>query len=835
MRNFVFTALLLFIGNLLQAQQPNIIFITIDDLNDYTEDLGGHPQVETPNLTNIATYGTSFTNAYCAAPQCGPSRTCILSGKDVAYTQVYNNTTYKCKSFRANFSPLKGNAEVTTLPEYLKDNGGYFTYTINKIFHCYDNKIDYDSLTADPCAKGLSWNRCFVYLDDDIIHTIGDANNEGIQTFMWSRLNDSLESDMEDHVAVDTAIQFLQDYADGAVNTCGHPFFLAVGIAKPHHPLYVPESYFNDFYQSDFYELPYVKPYNDPANATPYNGIVMPPQPDTMYNDFLHLGTLAQAFAHPGIYNTFEDWRQALVPQPTVDAALSDSERNFILEESERANAVMAYLAAIKFADAQVGRLFAELQTHPEIFNNTILVIAGDNGFSLGEKKHWRKGCLWETDERVPFIIADLRNINPQVCNRTVSLLDIYPTICDMLGIGEPAFDDGSRYLDGKSLVPLLENPTLAWEKPSLATIKDTQGEQGSCFPQYTVRNERFHYIRYASNNAYPDLSCNEAASVREEELYDIGENRETDPNEWNNLINDPEYAPVTDYLEEFLPGGTLYMQKALSVNITNKTLPCFVGNHTILKLKTVLHDTLGNAIGPAGAAAYQVKWTNSLTGEIFYGTIYSFNTETIPAAVFATHDHILFYVEVTETATSKLMGFCTKTIYINNANAPVASFNLAIDDATNGVDIIDYSITGSYTDTYWTYSDGGSSEDFIPPTHYFAAPGTYQIRNYIEYGNGCSKSVPKLAHITRMGIMPVEMELFPNPATDRLTVIIESGVQNAQLTVTNLLGQIIYTEKISDGTNAVQVDVSKFPAGNYILNIQNNGINNYKTFNVTH
>ena len=101
-----------------QTPQPNFIFIVVDDLNDYTEGLKGHPQVETPNISELESMGTSFVNAYVNSPGCAPSRTSFLSGKDVAYTKVFNNEDYTSK-FRSNFTAAEGNAEVFSLPELI--------------------------------------------------------------------------------------------------------------------------------------------------------------------------------------------------------------------------------------------------------------------------------------------------------------------------------------------------------------------------------------------------------------------------------------------------------------------------------------------------------------------------------------------------------------------------------------------------------------------------------------------------------------------------------------------------------------------------------------------
>ena len=98
--------------------KPNIIFIVLDDLNDYVEGFGGHPQAETPNLFALEQKGISFLNAFTNSPLCAPSRTSFLIGKNPDYTEIYDNENYISIPFRDNFPPDK---YLVTLPEWLKD------------------------------------------------------------------------------------------------------------------------------------------------------------------------------------------------------------------------------------------------------------------------------------------------------------------------------------------------------------------------------------------------------------------------------------------------------------------------------------------------------------------------------------------------------------------------------------------------------------------------------------------------------------------------------------------------------------------------------------------
>ncbi len=559
-------------GLLIKAQapvKPNFVIIIADDLNDYVQGFGGHPQTNTPTIAKIEKKGTTFLNSFCTGPKCAPSRTSLITGKDTYYTKIYNNDDIGCKEFRKNFTVAKGNPTVFTMPQLLKDSGGYYTYTLSKVMHCYVGLPDFDTTNVGACNKGLSWSQAFSYGqggDLDPILDYGNANDDGVNGFYFTPIPDSMESQMVDYVITDSAIAFIQNYADDASTYCSKPFFMTVGYKRPHGPFYVPEKYFLPFYDTDYYSYPYNLPYNSPVGGTPANGVIMPPQPDPFWSDYTSLpddfvgkALNEEDYVHPDFLN-FGDYMLGLPSPPEIGPGLTDEEKLFILQESERANGILAYLASIRFMDAQVGRLYDEIKSHPEIFNNTVFIITSDHGYSLGEKTHWRKGCMWETDVRIPLIIADMRSPAKRTTKRVVNNIDIMPTVLEMAGVAFPNFPDGSPYLDGVSLTPLLANPNTPWDKPAVSALKLHGYNEGFCFPQYSVRDDEWHYIRYQTNGATAP-SCNEALSVFQEELYHIGKNRNIDPYEWNNLATNPTYTSVKDHLATFLPGGVNYLQ----------------------------------------------------------------------------------------------------------------------------------------------------------------------------------------------------------------------------------------------------------------------------------
>ncbi len=574
MRHFLLLCITLLTCARSEAQtQPNFVFVIMDDMNDWVQGFNGHPQTATPNIQFLEKKGTTFTNAYASAPQCAPSRTSFITGKDCLYTQIYHNQQIKCGHFRlVNFNEFKGNETVFTIPEILKDSGGYYTYSINKVMHCHDNLADFDSLTADPCARSLSWSKAIVFDDshgeEETVEVYGEEHESGVYEFPYAKIPDSLEPYMQDYLATDSAIDFIQRYADNPAAFCNKPFFLAVGYRRPHGPCYIPEHYFLPYEDTAYYQVPYPIPYDNPVGA-PYSGVVMPPQPVPVWDDYNNLpengvarSMIEQSPVHNGVFQ-WADFEQDDFGIPYIQAGLTDTERDLIMEESKRANMIMGYLAAIKFADAQLGRIIDELKTHPSIYNNTVFVVIGDHGYSLGEKTHWKKGCLWETDIRSALVIADMRSPVKKTCKRFVSFLDLFPTFCDLAGVDYPTFPDGSPYLDGFSLTPLLSNPNLIWNRPILTSFMNGKdpSDQGSCFVQYSVRDDEWHYIKYRTNGAAYPTGCDSLTSEVQEELYHIGKKKNIDPYEWDNLADDPAYDYIKDYLSSFMPGGDNYLQ----------------------------------------------------------------------------------------------------------------------------------------------------------------------------------------------------------------------------------------------------------------------------------
>ncbi|HYT91492.1 MAG TPA: sulfatase-like hydrolase/transferase, partial [Gemmataceae bacterium] len=204
-----------------QAKRPNILFIAVDDLNDWVGVLGGHPQARTPHLDRLAGRGCLFTRAYCPAPLCNPSRTAVLTGLRPSTTGVYlNNQPWR-----------PAMPDAVTLLQYLRANG-YLVLGGGKIFHYNDAK---------------SWDQ-HVFPKNKV--PAKEYPERGIGgNMIWGPLKAG-DSDLTDGQLSDWAIGKLKEKHD-------RPFCLAVGYIKPHLPWYAPKKYF-DMHPLDKIQLPKV-------------------------------------------------------------------------------------------------------------------------------------------------------------------------------------------------------------------------------------------------------------------------------------------------------------------------------------------------------------------------------------------------------------------------------------------------------------------------------------------------------------------------------------------------------------------------------------------------
>ncbi|SMP41432.1 Arylsulfatase A [Neorhodopirellula lusitana] len=391
-------------------QRPNVLFIAIDDVNDWVGPLGGHPQAKTPHLDRFCEQGAVvFQNAVCPAPVCCPSRSALLSGFMPNHTGVYGNLS--------NILDSPITKTHATLPEYFTQHG-YHSLSTGKIFHKHatETGADWGQWAFDTFRHTTPENRPdrsrLTHQGLGIVNGAkakGPAPKYSWGALSWGPTEEPLQ-ETKDFTSAEWAGQQLQ-------KSWNQPFFMAIGISKPHLPWVVPQEFF-DLYDLETLQTADIKP-DDLDDIKRPNG------------------------------------ENAYQPQPDYEWVVE----NGILKEATR-----AYLASVSYADACLGVIFEALQKS-EHADNTIVVVWGDHGYHLGEKLRFKKSTLWRESARTPLIVRLPSMKKQQVCQRVVNLVDLYPTLIELCGLPE-------KELDGRDISPLLSTPDMPWKHPGV-TVAD--------------------------------------------------------------------------------------------------------------------------------------------------------------------------------------------------------------------------------------------------------------------------------------------------------------------------------------------------------------------------
>ncbi len=514
-----------------EPEKPNVLLIFCDDLNDSVEGFGGHSQALTPNLNQLARQGIRFTNAHSADPICGPSRASFLTGIYPHHSGLYGHNQ---NQNAWNNNPVLKNCKP--IFEHFADHG-YEIMAAGKLFHNNHgteplfNRTDglgefgpgmeygpfawtgivseniYNDLVAHPDIPRKFGNSAFTSFAsyDNVPSVPPDDENKtpGYKGWYFADypngkpyryVNENDRDPLPDELTTEFAIQKLQQKHD-------HPFFLTVGIIRPHSPWHAPKRFF------DMFPLDQVKP---------------PPYAE----------------------NDLEDCAEELWYQP----GWGKEHRFLNLLDSYEGDEgwrrfVQGYLACVAFADAQIGKVLDALDKS-DYANNTIVIFTSDHGYHMGEKNQLFKRTVWEESTRVPMIIRLPDRKNPgKECRNPVGLIDVYPTLIDYCGIQDNTMrNDRGHPLDGHSLRPFLDDPENGiWEGPSVALscieagIPVKQNQPGLIEDQqFTVRSRDWRYV---------------LTRTGAEELYD----HRTDPNEWTNLANDIRFSEIKEKLKSEL------------------------------------------------------------------------------------------------------------------------------------------------------------------------------------------------------------------------------------------------------------------------------------------
>jgi arylsulfatase A-like enzyme len=423
------TSVLLIAGAALAApaKRPNVLFVAIDDLNDWVGCFGGHPQVKTPNLDKLnAEGGMVMYDAHAPSTVCCPSRSALLTGVHCHKTGVYGNNN--------NLKNAPKAKDLVTLPEYFSQHG-YHTLSMGKIFHRHDvpekKKGDAGQWAFDDYHRTLggmgpaSKNRPV----NGLPNLPNEKNSYHYTAFDWGPTVENNETKMMDYKTAQWTAEQLN------TRDFDKPFFMAIGISKPHLTWYVPQKYF-DMYPLDEIELPKTKA-DDLTDIIDGNG------------------------------------RQTHKPHASWLRAE---------QYGKHPEAVQAYLATITFVDDCMGVMLDGL-AQSKYADNTIVVIWGDHGWHLGEKQKYGKCQLWQESCRVPLMVK-VPGVTPKhtQCTGVVNLIDMYPTLIELCGLPE------NHKNDGRSFATLLRNPDMTWNEPTLTTYN-----RGN----HRIYDGRYSFIHY--------------------------------------------------------------------------------------------------------------------------------------------------------------------------------------------------------------------------------------------------------------------------------------------------------------------------------------------------
>lgn len=408
---------------------PNIIFITIDDLmtnlNCY-----GNSILKTPNIDQLLKESTFFEHAYCQQSLSVPSRASFLTGLRPESCGV---TEFHSPHFR------KTVPETVTLPQFFR-NQGYVTLGVGKVFHTRDSS-SWDSPVWVPqpeISYPIYTNSANLAYQEQRISdgkAIRKSSNWWAAGGYWTpaasfEISNSPDSLLFDGLITQKAIEIINENVEKNL-------FLSVGYFRPHIPFIAPKEYY-DLYPLSSIELSpdSVPPINVPDVALHNWGETR------LYNDIPYTGNIS---------------------------------------DQQKKELIRAYYACITFVDAQIGKLIKTLKDQ-DLYDNSLIILCADNGYHLGDFNLWGKYTNFENGTRVPLIMKLPHQKKAQTISNPVELLDIYPTVLDVLDFDVPDFLEGKSLYDNNNHC-FTDNENFAFSQYPRA------GYTG-----YSVRSPKYRY-----------------------------------------------------------------------------------------------------------------------------------------------------------------------------------------------------------------------------------------------------------------------------------------------------------------------------------------------------
>ncbi|MDG1510088.1 MAG: sulfatase [Mariniblastus sp.] len=401
-----------------EQKPPNVLLICVDDLRP---ELGcfGVDYINSPNIDEFASNGTVFHRHYVQAPTCGASRYTLLTG-------TYGGSNNAALFTRAGLVEKNNKAVTPSMPAWFRKHG-YTTVSVGKVSHhpggwggdrwndpevlempeAWDRHLLPSGAWQDP--RGWMHGLANGEIRDDSRTKSGGISMDVFQAV------DGGDEIYPDGVSVDEALRQMDNLAADS----DAPFFLAVGILRPHLPFGAPAKYLQPY---DSVTLPVIPHPKKPNRKTTWH--------------------------RSGEFMKYNRWQR----NPNTDSEFANEVRKH-------------YAACVSYADAQVGRLIDRLEKTGSA-DNTIVVLWGDHGWHLGEHAIWGKHSLFEESLRSPLIIsAPALEQHGAATKSIVETLDLFPTLCDLTGLETP------KSIQGVSLTPILRDPN--WNgRPAISYFK---------------------------------------------------------------------------------------------------------------------------------------------------------------------------------------------------------------------------------------------------------------------------------------------------------------------------------------------------------------------------
>ena len=381
----------------ISLDRPNVLLICVDDLRPELNSFGAS-YIKSPNIDKLAARGRPFHRHYVQAPTCGASRYTLLTGK------------YGPSSNHALF--IRSQAiKHPSFPAWFRKNG-YVSVSVGKVSHHPGGRGGPDWNERDKPEMPESWDRHLLPAGSwqhprGVMH--GLANGEirkNAKDMDVYQAFDGTDTAYPDGLITNEALRQLDDLGKQVDKK---PFFLAVGIIRPHLPFGAPFQYVKPYLKAKLPPTPHPL---KPAGKTTWHG--------------------------SGEFMKYNRWKR----NPNTDA-------DFALEVRRH------YAGCVTYADALVGRILDKLD-QLKLRDNTIIILWGDHGWHLGEHAIWGKHTLFEESLRSPLIISYPGIPKPgEPARSIVETLDIFPTVCEVAGIKIPS------HVDGQSLLPILKNPQV--------------------------------------------------------------------------------------------------------------------------------------------------------------------------------------------------------------------------------------------------------------------------------------------------------------------------------------------------------------------------------------